>query len=454
MILNRFYINVLVRVTFIVLTSIILGIVLQHLDKGYYFTLAGVTFLIILQSLLLLKQVNKTNADLEKFLSSVEDHDTTIRFTENTGNRSFGKLHQKMNDVNTIIQNVKIENERTRHFLQSVVDHIDIGLLSFDKNGTIEFFNKAANRHLNIQRQGQLSSLRKLNDGLYKILSTIKPGQEILYKMNLNNLSQSILLKTAEINFEDNLMNLVSFEDITNELDKKELDSWQKLIRVLTHEIMNSVSPVTSLASVISGYFKNKNDEKPVLPEKINHQIINKTLSGLNTIEETGKGLLDFVDKYRSLTLLPTPDFSKFTVDSLFGKCKLLMESNIADNIKITTDIHPGDIELTADYAQVEQLLINLIKNAVEALGSRKKGTIHLKAHYGERKVLIHVKDNGPGIPNDIIEDIFVPFYTTKENGSGIGLSLSKQIMQNHNGTISVNTAPDKGAVFTLKFQS
>jgi signal transduction histidine kinase len=270
--------------------------------------------------------------------------------------------------------------------------------------------------------------------------------------MEINNLLQSILIKATELKFESNIIKLVSFEDITNELDKKELSSWQKLIRVLTHEIMNSISPITSLTSVISGYFK-KDNENPMLPEKINPQIIAKTLSGLNTIEETGKGLLGFVDKYRSLTSLPTPNLSKFNVDSLFQKCKLLMESTIPDNIKIVTNVTPKDIALTADVAQVEQILINLIKNATEAFGNKKKGTIHLKAFQGEGNIIIQVEYNGAGIPDDVIDNIFVPFFTTKENGSGIGLSLSRQIMQNHHGTISVNSLPQKGTKVTLKFQ-
>ena len=161
---------------------------------------------------------------------------------------------------------------------------------------------------------------------------------------------------------------------------------------------------------------------------------------------------MGFVDKYRSLTSLPKPELSKFTIDSLFRKCKLLMESNISNNIKITTNVNPEDIAIVADYAQVEQILINLIKNAIEALSEKKNGTIHLKAFYADDGTIIQVEDNGIGISGDIIEDIFVPFYTTKESGSGIGLSLSKQIMQNHNATISVNYAPNKGSEFTLKF--
>jgi len=453
MVLNKFFINVLIRITLIALSCIALGIILQHLDRGYYFTLAGIIFLIVLQTLLMVNQVNKTNADLEKFFSSVQDHDTTVRFSENAMNSSFKKLHDRMNNLNKIIQNAKIENERTSHFLQSVVDHVDIGLLSFDMNGSIGIYNRVAKRYLNVQQPWQLSSFKTINDEMFKIINTIKPGQEILHKMNIDNLLQSILIKATELKYESNVIKLVSFQDITNELDKKELDSWQRLVRVLTHEIMNSISPITSLTSVISGYFKKKDDEIPVPLEKTDRQIVTKTLSGLNTIEETGKGLLDFVDKFRSLTSLPKPNLSKFTIDSLFRKCKILMESNIANNIKIIASAYPEDIAIVADYAQVEQTLINLIKNAIDALYNKKNGTIHLKAFYGDGGILIQVEDNGIGISNDIIEDIFVPFYTTKENGSGIGLSLSKQIMQNHNGTISVNSAPNKGAKFTLKFQ-
>ena len=335
MLLNRFFINVLIRVIFIVLSSLVFGIALQHLDSGYYYTLAGIIFLIVLQTYLLVNQVNKTNMDLEKFFSSVQDHDSSIRFTENTKNDSFGKLHDRMNQLNAIIQNVKIENERTSQFLQSVVDHVDIGLLSFDTNGNIEIYNKAAKRYLKVQQPRQLSSLKILNDDIFNIISTIKPGQEILHKMKTDNLLQSILVKATELKFENNVIKLVSFQDITNELDKKELDSWQRLIRVLTHEIMNSISPITSLTGVISGYFKKKENGSQVSLEHIDHQIVSKTLSGLNTIEETGKGLLDFVDKYRSLTSLPKPNLCRFTIDSLFLKCKLLMESNIPDNIKI-----------------------------------------------------------------------------------------------------------------------
>jgi two-component system, NtrC family, nitrogen regulation sensor histidine kinase NtrY len=452
MLLNNFFINVLFRVTFIVLSCVVLGIVLQHLDHGYYYTLTGIIFLIVFQAWLLVNQVNKTNTDLEKFFSAVQNHDSAIRFSKNAKNNSFRKLHDRMNSLNFIIQNAIIEKERTSHFLQSVVDHVDAGLLSFDMNGKIKIYNRAAKRYLIVQQPSHLLSFKTPGDEMFTIINSVKPGQEILHKMKIDNILQSVLVKATQLKFENNVFKLISFQDITNELDKKELDSWQKIIRVLTHEIVNSISPITTLTSVISGYFKNKDNDDPVLPVEINQQIVSKTLTGLDTIEETGKGLLDFVDKYRSLTSLPKPNLSRFTIDSLFRRCILLLESNIPDNIKIFASVYPEDISLEADYAQIEQVLINLIKNACEALSVQMDGTIQLKAFYADNGTLIQVEDNGIGISGDIIEDIFVPFYTTKENGSGIGLSLSKQIMQNHDGTISVNSAPDNGSRFTLKF--
>jgi nitrogen fixation/metabolism regulation signal transduction histidine kinase len=452
MILNRFFINVVVRVALITISCVVLGVVLQHLDHGYYYTLAGMIFVIILQSCILVGKVNKTNSDLEKFFSSVQNHDSSIRMSEDGNNDSFRKLHDKMNSVNTIIQNVKIENERTAQFLQSIVDHVDIGLLSFDIRGRTEIYNKAAIKYLKVQQLSELSLLKSVNDELYKIITSIKPGQEVLYKIKTDNLVQSVLVKAIELRYENNLIKLVSFQDITNELDKKELQSWQRLIRVLTHEIMNSISPITSLTAVISGYFKKKNGESQIQSEAIDNEIVSKTLSGLNTIEETGKGLLDFVDKYRSLTSLPKPNLCRFLVDSLFVKCKCLMGSNISDNIEIIESVSPADLAIEADFAQMEQILINLIKNSAEALPGRKNGIIHLNAFRADDSTIIQVEDNGTGIPGEIIEDIFVPFFTTKKSGSGIGLSLSKQIMQNHNGSISVNSMPTKGARFTLKF--
>ncbi|HLO60287.1 MAG TPA: ATP-binding protein [Bacteroidales bacterium] len=443
MVLKSFYINILVRVAFIVLSSMILAVIVHNIEHGYYYTLAGMLILIGIQALLLINVVNRTNADLIKFFSSVHDHDSSIRFPAD--NNSFEKLRQKLNELNSTIQQIRMENEKSAQFLQTVVNHVSIGLMSFDHDGNPGIFNRAVKEFINVNHPGTL----KIKDpDLYQILQNIQPGHEILHKIKIKDQLQSILIRATELKFENRVIRLISFENITRELDRKELDSWQRLIRVLTHEIMNSVSPVTSLTSVISGYFKENGQIRK--PGDISERIINKTLEGLNTIEETGKGLLDFVDTYRTLTALPKSRFSPFKIANLFSSCKLLMDSGISDKF-IQVEVNPPDLMLTADFSQVEQVLINLVKNATEALENSRDGAIRLSAFYQETDVIIRVEDNGPGIPDEIITDIFMPFFTTKANGSGIGLSLSKQIMQNHNGTLSV-VSDTNGTIFTLAF--
>lgn len=452
MVLNRFFIQMLVRVTLIVLSCLLLGIILPYLDQGYYYTMAGMLFLIVLQAYLLVLKVNQTNTDLEKFFMSVHNSDTSIQFSEDARRTSFRTLHERMNEVNKLIQDTKMQNERSSHFLGSLVDHLDVGLISFDHNGKIGIFNKTAGQYLNVGYLGDIESLKKKDVEMHKNIMQIKPGEEKLHRTKIDNRLQSLLLKAVEFKFDDETLKLVSLQNITNELDKKELDSWRKLIKVLTHEIMNSISPITSLTTVISDYFQKKDGKGYITPDKLDSQIVAKTLSGLATIEETGKGLLDFVDKYRSLTNLPMPEYSNIQISDLLKKCKYLMESNLAGDTEILVHVHPKDITLPADPAQIEQILINLINNAIDALCDMKEGTITLRSFYGDACVIVQVEDNGTGIPSEIIEDIFVPFYTTKKKGSGVGLSLSRQIMQNHHGTISVKSVSGKGTVFSLDF--
>src|SRR5512133_103165 len=307
MILKGFYINVFIRVALLVISAVIMGIVLSHLEHGYYYTLSGMLILILVQTMLLLNEVNRTNQDLEKFFSSIHDHDSSIRFSTNMDDSSFINLRKKLNDFNSALQQVKMENERNRQFLQSLVDHVDVGLVSFNSNGDIEICNKAAKKYINISHDRRLTTLKENNEEISEILAEIKPGQDVLHKMKNGTQQKSLLIRETEVKFEGQVVRLISFADITSELDTKELESWQRLIRVLTHEIMNSISPVTSLTSVISGYFKNKENGNPLSSDMITDRIISKTLDGLDTIGETGKGLLDFVDKYRSLTSLPRP---------------------------------------------------------------------------------------------------------------------------------------------------
>jgi len=231
-------------------------------------------------------------------------------------------------------------------------------------------------------------------------------------------------------------------------MDTKELESWIKLIRVLTHEIMNTVAPITSLSQTILGYFKNLEGNPP------SEKIIVNSIKGLEVINERGTGLIGFVDTYRKLTRIPPPEKKTVKVGQLIESIITLIKYEpLNEKVKIDWELLPADLEISADKKQISQVMINLIKNSMEALKNTEEGTIRIKGEYNENgRAQITVTDNGPGIPDDIMDKIFVPFFTTKESGSGIGLSLSRQIMLLHGGRLKAVSKPGVQTEFVLEF--
>jgi signal transduction histidine kinase len=251
----------------------------------------------------------------------------------------------------------------------------------------------------------------------------------------------------------------VTLQDIKSELDMHEMDSWQKLIRILNHEIMNSVAPITSLSSTLSGFFKSGDKERE--PEFITPRIISDTIRGLNIIEDHGKGLINFVESYRSLTQLPKPEFARVNIKEFFERIMILVNSGFDnDNNKykvrplITSSVTPDDITVVADDKLLALVFVNIVKNSIEAFGEYKEDDfISMNASRNQDgRVILTIKDNGPGMDADTLEKIFVPFFTTKESGSGIGLSLSRQIIRIHNGSIICDSTLGEGTTFTMLF--
>ncbi len=247
---------------------------------------------------------------------------------------------------------------------------------------------------------------------------------------------------------------LVSVQDIRNELDEKELDSWMKLIRVLMHEIMNSIAPITSLSESLCKFYLDNGT--PVLPKDVDEATIHSTIKGLNVIKEQGNGLMAFVESYRKLTRLTKPDRKRFPMVDLLERMKILYATlEFSNNVKLSVSINPAEMELFADENQIAQVLLNLLKNALQATGNNPDGRIRIEAMLNNDLLPeIKIVDNGNGIPEEILDQIFVPFFTTRENGSGIGLSLSRQIMQLHGGSLQVHSTPGKETCFSMKFIS
>jgi two-component system nitrogen regulation sensor histidine kinase NtrY len=461
MALKSFFLNTVIRVILITITCFIFVRIYQQLEREYIFSLAGIILLILFQVILLTRFVNKTNRDLTRFLSAVKNEDSTLVFDEIQDNLTYRYLYKSLNELKEVINSARADSVKKSLFLTNLVNHVGVGLIIFSSEGNVEMINHAARKILGVHSLNSIHDLQKGTDhDLPEILLRLKPGKPELvrfireYEENHEfGQIQKLLLKKDIIKSEEKIINLVSMQNIITELERNELDSWQKLIRVLTHEIMNSVSPVISLTKTISNYFTRQDKITPILPEAINGQIIEKTISGLDTIRDTGERLMDFVSKYRRLNQLPKPEFVQCTIISLFDSVKQLMsEGTDIKNITIDFEIDQPGLTLFADTKQLEHLLVNLIKNSVEAIGGAGNGKIMLRAFKRDDDTFLQVEDNGPGIPGDIIDNIFIPFFTTKDTGSGIGLSLSRQIMLLHGGTISVHSVPGLKTVFTMQF--
>jgi two-component system nitrogen regulation sensor histidine kinase NtrY len=447
--MKRFYINCIIRVLLLSGTICLLAYLLFKTD----FIAAAIFILLVgaYQIFALIRYISKTNRDLTRLLHSIKYSDFSQSFTNNLKGSGFEELHGALTDVIKEFQRAKLEKEEHFRFLQTIVDHVGIGLIAFNPEGEVELINNAAKKLLKIPRLKNISDLESVSAKLVVKLFELSPGANDLVKLQQDeDLLQLSIYATGFVLRKQRLM-LVAMQDIQGALDEKEMKSWQNLIRVLTHEIMNSITPIASLASTAHALLKD--ERKCELPESMN-ETIGDVRNAVNTIEKRSKGLLTFIENYRKLTRIPKPDFKIVSVKDLFERVEHLMKDQFeAHGIEFMRQMDPLSLELTADSALIEQVLINLCKNAVEALKGIAKPKIKLKAGTdGRGNPVIKVIDNGRGIPEDVAGRIFIPFFTTRPQGSGIGLSLSRQIIRLHKGTISVTSTPAEKTVFKLRF--
>ncbi len=445
---------VFIRVLLIIISSFAFVAVIPYLHKEYYLSLIGIGILIVYQIYLLVNYVNKTNRKLAHFFNSVRNNDSVLMYSHDNNGKFFDLLNTSLDELNNTIGEMRRRNARQSLFLNNLVEQVSVGLISYTSDGNVEIFNNAAKELLQIHHLSNIGDITIRYPDLAKCISNLKPYNQQLIKVMTKQSVLYLSLKLSIFKSEDNVINLLSIQNIHAELDQNELDSWQKLIRVLTHEISNSISPIASLANTTKKYFVKKGTKSLLKKYELDDSLLHKTFDSLDTIETTGKGLIDFVGKYQSLTALPQPKFEKFQISKVFDKLQtLLKEDAKLNNIALEFNIIPHKLELTADFNLLEKLLINLIKNAFQALEKTSNGKVLVTALNNiENKVIIRINDNGVGIPSNIIDDIFIPFYTTKDKGSGIGLSLSRQIMRLHNGAIAVSSVPNKETVFSLVF--
>lgn len=443
LIFKNFTFNILIRVLFFS-GGIVLFFYL-FFNSELYATLVVVFIFTGFIFYSLVHYVNITNRQLSRFLLSVRHSDFSQTFVNTTLGSSFEDLNKSFNEVIQKFLATRSEKEENYRFLQTVMQHVGVGLISFNAQGEIEFVNNAAKKLFNIGHITNISSLNNISKGLAEKFLNLGSGEKAAIKIVTENDITQLIVYATEFKQRDQKYTLVSLQNIETELEEKEMEAWQKLIRVLTHEIMNSITPISSLAGTVTTILSNNH--------KFDEDTVEDIKAAISTIRKRSEGLIHFVDNYRTLTKVPKPDFKIFQIKELFRNIEKLMLPELKEKgIKFTTQVEPDTLELTADSEQIEQVIINLMVNSIFVLDSKENPMISLAANLDEKgNVLIKIIDNGPGIPEETVDKIFIPFFSTKKSGSGVGLSLSRQIMRSHGGNIRVNSKPGE-TVFTLRF--
>jgi two-component system nitrogen regulation sensor histidine kinase NtrY len=396
--------------------------------------------------------VNGINRKLAYFFDAIKNEDSTLHFPEDAGNKSLQALHKSFNRINSLISEIKIKHEHNQRFFQEFMKQSATGIMVVDEKGFVEIINARALGFCGLGYLSHIQRLAQCNKLLYEALKEAQPGQSYSLKWLNGQEIQQLSLKVVPLHFREKNYRVYSLYDIKSEMEETELETWQKLIRVLTHEIMNSIAPITSLSNTLSKfYIKNG---KRVLPQEISQQEVGHTVEGLAIIEERGEGLIHFVDNYRKLTKVPKPVFKPVNIAEWLRTVEWLAASRMEEEkIKLKVS-HSGIKEsFLADEKLLTQVILNLLNNAADALINTQNKCIQLVVEEGrEEKLKIRITDNGPGFGPEELENLFIPFYTTKENGSGIGLSLSRQIMRLHKGSISARSVPGRETTFELLF--
>lgn len=371
-------------------------------------------------------------------IDALENNDNAIHFPEEKTTPETREINRALNRVGHILYNVKSETAQQEKYYELILDCINTGVLVLNDNGAIYQKNNEALRLLGLNVLTHIRQLSKVDVTLMQKVEFCRTGEKLQITFNNERGTVNLSIRVSDITIRKEHLRILALSDINSELDEKEIDSWIRLTRVLTHEIMNSVTPITSLSDTLLSLSDTHDEE---------------IRSGLQTISTAGKGLLAFVESYRRFTRIPTPEPSLFYVKAFIDRMvELARHQNTCKNITFHTDISPADLIVYADENLISQVVINLLKNAIQAIGTQADGKIEISARCNDsEEILIEIKNNGPVIPPEIADHIFIPFFTTKEGGSGIGLSISRQIMRLSGGSITL--LPGKETKFVLKFK-
>jgi two-component system, NtrC family, nitrogen regulation sensor histidine kinase NtrY len=420
------------------------------LDSWGVFMTSLLLILVVFQIVFLLRYSESSFKKVRLFLDNIKQDKYTQLYPVKFDGTETDDLHIEFNAILAKLKEDQAEKEANYQYFRSVFKHLSIGLITFGENGEIQILNVAAKRILNVDELKNISEIEGVNKELHLAIQNLRTGGSELIKIAHPDGIMQLSVYVIELLMRGERFKLVSLQNIQSELEEKEMEAWQNLVKILTHEIMNSIAPISSLAGTLQGELEEKIENN----QPLSSADMEDCMMGISTIEKRSQGLISFVSDFRSLAHIPTPKFSSIGISRLFDQLEILLQNQLeAQGITLKKDLNPNELILFGDQHQIEQVLINLLQNAIQALEDAEEKIITLSAFIDEAgKIIIEVGDTGKGIEEEALSKIFIPFFTTKKKGSGIGLSLSKQIMRRHKGNIQVRSTLGEGTTFKLIF--
>ncbi|MEI9807060.1 MAG: HAMP domain-containing sensor histidine kinase [Bacteroidota bacterium] len=444
---KRYEWRIIVRV-FLLFTTLSAAAFILVKELYVYLLLAAPV--IIYQVIEFYRFQRKAHTELEQFVESVHYRDFSRYFDVKHAPVDLQPLRKGFNEINTTFKVISREKETQYQYLQKILELVDTGILSYEEqNGEIVWMNESLKKMLQVPYLKTIHSLDKRDEQLCREIVALKPGESKIATAHLEKTPFKVLLSATAFQTDGKLYKLIAFQNVNEALDETESKAWQKLLSVLTHEIMNSIAPISSLAETL----KNRLQQSVGILNNDTGSVDDLEI-GIETIKRRSEGLLKFAETYRNLNRITTPNLRKVHVRDIFENLLTLMQPTVEQkNIELETILKDTDLTIEADINLLEQVLINLVVNAIEAVKDKPDPRIILTGYISNnRKTVIKVADNGSGIPDEVLDKIFIPFFSTKKSGSGIGLSLCKQIMMLHKGNIQVQSVEGEGTAFLLLF--
>ncbi|MEQ9439147.1 MAG: ATP-binding protein [Cyclobacteriaceae bacterium] len=450
MVLRRFSVLVILRVILLLVT--VTGFTLIFGRADLFFNQIILGGIILIQVYDLIRFVQRTNDELAKLFLAIRHSDFTVNFSHHS-HSAFKSLHPAMKEIMEAYKQVKIEKEAQFQYLRLLVQHLKVGIISIKGDDEIALMNPPALDFLQMGMYHHWKNVQRKRPQFVEAVEAMQHGESRLLELSIQGQIRRLSVQLTQVQLLQESYKIITLHDIEQEINRSEMEAYDKLIRILTHEIMNSVTPISSLTETLLMMLENERGEVKSLQE-VDPDYPEDLAYSLRTIQKRTDGLLTFVEDYRRLTKVPQPQQQSVSVQELIESVSRLMRGEFQKrNIAFQVQVQPEDLSLFIDYQQIEQVLINLLTNSMHAVVGKPEPMIMLKAYALTDKTVLEVTDNGEGIPVDKLDEIFVPFFSTKEKGSGIGLSLSRNIMTLHGGNIRVSSQPGAHTTFTLYFQ-